>query len=178
MFVYPIVETERLILRGWREEDFEPHAALMADLEVARFIGGAQARNDAWRYMASFIGHWHLRGHGFWAVERKSDGAFIGRIGLWRPEGWPGLEVGWTLARAYWGYGYATEGARASLDYGFRHYPVPKLISLIHADNRPSQRVAERLGETRGAPFEIVLAGRIYPVAIWEIGREKWAARG
>ena len=176
MLEYPIVETERLILRGWREEDLEWFAALMADPDVANFIGGVQSRSDAWRTMASFIGHWHLRGHGFWVVERKSDGAFLGRIGLWRPEGWPGLEVGKELiARAYWGQGYATEAAKASLDYGFRHYPVPKLISTIRADNRPSQRVAERLGETRGGPFEIVISGRRTPVDVWEISRERWA---
>jgi len=177
MFQYPTLETERLTLRGWREADIEPLAAMMGDPEVAHFIGGVQSRSDAWRTMATFIGHWQLRGHGFWVVERKSDGAFIGRIGLWRPEGWPGLEVGWALARAYWGQGFASEAAKASLDYGFGHYPVKKLISTIHPDNRPSQRVAERLGETRSGVFEIAIFGRRYPVDIWEISRERWSAR-
>ncbi len=172
---YPIVETERLILRGWREEDFEPFAAMMADPEVMRFIGGVQAKNDAWRTMAAIIGHWHLRGHGFWAVERKTDSAFIGRIGLWRPEGWPQMEAGWAVAREHWGKGYATEAAKASLDYGFRHFPVAKLISLIHADNRNSQAVAARVDETRGGPFELVIHGKGFPVDIWEITREAWA---
>lgn len=176
MFQYPIIETERLILRGWREADIEPFAAMMAQPEVAQFIGGVLSPSDAWRTMATFIGHWHLRGHGFWVVERKSDGAFLGRIGLWRPEGWPGLEVGWALERAYWGQGIATEAAKASLDYGFRHYSVTKVISTIHADNRPSQRVAERLGETRSGVVELAIFGRRYPVDVWEIDRERWNA--
>jgi len=172
----PVIETERLILRGWREEDHKPLAAMFADSEVMRFIGGVQSFNDSWRSMAAIIGHWHLRGFGFWVVERKEDGAFIGRIGLWCPEGWPGMEVGWALARPYWGQGYATEAARASFDYGFRQFAVPKLVSLIHADNRASQRVAERLGETKGALFELVIYGNRTPVDIWEISRERWTA--
>jgi len=86
------------------------------------------------------------------------------------------LEVGWALARPYWGQGIATEAAKASLDYGFRHYPVTKLISTIHADNRPSQRVAERLGETRSGVAELAIFGRRYPVDVWEITRERWDA--
>lgn len=173
----PVVETKRLILRGWRESDHPPFAAMMADAEVARFIGGVQSPNDAWRTMAAIIGHWHLRGYGFWVVERKEDTAFIGRIGLWQPEGWPGMEVGYALARPYWGKGYATEAAQASLDYGFRNYPVEKLVSTIHPDNHASQRLAGRLGETKGDRFELVIYGNRNPVDVWEISREKWAAR-
>jgi RimJ/RimL family protein N-acetyltransferase len=176
-FDYPVVETERLILRGWREEDLDGYAELVADPEVTRFIGGVQTRNDAWRTMAGIIGHWSLRGYGFWVVERKSDRAFLGRIGLWQPEGWPGMEVGWTLARAHWGQGYATEAAKASLDYGFKNYPVAKLVSTIHADNRASQKVAERVGETKGGPFALQLFGTVTLVDVWEITRERWAAR-
>ncbi len=171
----PVVETERLILRGWREEDHKPFAAMMTDPDTTRFIGGVQTPMDAWRTVAAIIGHWELRGYGFWVVERKSDSAFIGRIGLWQPNGWPGMEVGYALARPFWGQGYATEAARASLDYGFRNYPVAKLLSLIHADNRPSQQVAERLGETKGGPCEIVVYRNRIPFDIWEISREKWA---
>ena len=172
----PALETERLRLRGWTESDFEPYARMMSDPDVARFIGGAMLRNDAWRSMATIVGHWALRGHGFWVVERKTDGAFLGRIGLWRPEGWPGLEVGWALDRPYWGDGYATEAARAALDHGFRSYPVDKLISLIDPQNRPSQRVAERLGETRGAPATIVLFGNSFSLDVWGITRDRWQA--
>jgi RimJ/RimL family protein N-acetyltransferase len=171
----PTVETERLLLRGWREADFEPWANFAADPEVTRYLGGVQSRLDAWCSLAGTLGHWVLRGFGLWAVERKSDGAFIGRIGPFHPEGWPGMEVGWTLGRTYWGNGYATEAAKASLDYGFRNYPVAKLISLINVDNRASQRLAERLGETKGPQIEMPLQRNTYVVDVWEITREQWA---
>ena len=174
----PVVETERLLLRFYREGDFDALAGFMADPEAMRYLYGApQSRAEAWRAYATILGHWALRGYGFWAVERKSDGAFIGRIGLWQPEGWPGMEVGWTLGRPYWGRGYATEAARASLDYGFRHYPVPKLVSTIHPENRASQEVAKRLGETKSGPWELTIAGNRYPVDIWQITREDWELR-
>jgi RimJ/RimL family protein N-acetyltransferase len=171
-----VLETQRLRLRGWTENDFEPYARMMSDPDVARFIGGAMSRNDAWRSMATIVGHWALRGYGFWVVERKTDGAFLGRIGLWRPEGWPGLEVGWALDRPYWGDGYATEAACAALEHGFRSHPVDKLISLIDPENRPSQRVAGRLGETKGAPATIVLFGNSFSLDVWEITRDQWRA--
>ena len=174
MIRYPLVETERLLLRGWRPEDFQAYAELLSDPDVATFIGGVQQPNDAWRNMATVIGHWAMRGYGFWAVERKADGAFIGRIGLWQPEGWPSLEVGWTLARAFWGHGYATEAARASLDYGFRNFAVERLISLIADDNVRSQAVAERIGETKGSAHDLRIFGRSYPVDVWSISRERW----
>ncbi len=172
----PTLETERLVLREWRDDDFEPFARMSADAEVMRFIGGAQARADAWRAMATFIGHWTLRGYGFWVVERKADRMFVGRIGLWQPEGWPGLEVGWALDRPYWGNGYATEAAAASLDYGFRNYPERRLISLIDPANGPSQAVARRLGHSRGAPAEIRIGGRSFFPEVWEMTRDAWPA--
>jgi RimJ/RimL family protein N-acetyltransferase len=140
----PILTTERLTLRGWREEDRAAYAAMTADPEVMRFMGGPLGEDAAWREIALFAGHWELRGHGLWAVER--EGALIGRVGLWRPHGWPGLEVGWLLARGAWGHGYATEAARASVEYAWRTYDVERLISLIAPDNHPSARVAQRLG--------------------------------
>jgi RimJ/RimL family protein N-acetyltransferase len=173
----PALETSRLHLRHWRAEDFESYAALMADADVMRSLGGVQSRNDAWRNFAMVIGHWHLRGFGFWAVERKSDGALLGRIGLWQPEGWPGLEVGWTLGREHWGQGYATEAAEASLDYGFRTYPVDRLISLIAPENHASQRVAKRIGEVPGEPWVLRIGNGEYLVDIWSITRAAWQAR-
>jgi len=143
------LETERLIMRMWREADFEEYAELCADPEVMRFLGGKVFdRTEAWRQMASMIGHWYLRGYGIWAVEEKESRRLAGRIGCINPEGWPGFEVGWTLKREFWGKGYATEAARRALEYAFKELDQPHVISLIHADNRGSIRVAERLGET------------------------------
>ena len=142
------LETERLILRMWRETDFEEYAELCADPEVMRYLGGKTFdRTEAWRHLASAIGHWQLRGYGTWAVEEKDSGLFVGRIGCIYPEGWPGFEVGWTLKREFWGKGYATEGARRSLQYAFNELEQPHVISLIQAENRGSIGVAERIGE-------------------------------
>ena len=143
------LETDRLILRMWREADFEAYAELCADPEVMRYLGGKVFdRTEAWRQMASMIGHWYLRGYGIWAVEEKDSGRLAGRIGCINPEGWPGFEVGWTLKREFWGKGYATEAGRRALEYGFNELDKPHIISLIHPENRASIRVAERLGET------------------------------
>jgi RimJ/RimL family protein N-acetyltransferase len=143
------LETERLILRMWREEDdFEPYARMCADPEVMRFLGGQTfSRMEAWRHMALLVGHWHLRGYGHWAVEEKASGQMIGRIGFLYPVGWPDFEIGWTLAREHWGKGYAIEGARRALEYAFTELDREHVISLIHPENQGSIRVAERLGE-------------------------------
>jgi RimJ/RimL family protein N-acetyltransferase len=174
----PKLETERLVLRGFTPEDFEPFAALMADPEVARYIAPApMSRPDAWRSLATSIGHWTLRGYGTWAVERKSDGAFLGRVGMINPEGWPGLEVGWTLGQPHWGQGYATEAARAALDYAFLTQPVERVVSCIDPGNAASQAVAKRLGETKGELRMLHIAGKDFPADIWSITRAEWMKR-
>jgi RimJ/RimL family protein N-acetyltransferase len=144
----PTVETARLRLRPWREEDLDPYAEMCADPEVMRYIGSGRPldREESWRQIAIFIGHWQLRGYGLWAVERREDGAFVGRVGLWQPEGWPGLENGWMLARAHWGHGYATEAGAAAEEFAWTQLAAPELISLIQPANQGSRRVAERLG--------------------------------
>lgn len=170
----PRLETDRLILREWRDSDLDAFAAIVADAEVMRFLGPQLTRDEAWRNMASGAGHWLLRGYGTWAVERKSDGAMMGRVGLINPEGWPGLEVGWTLGRPYWGSGYATEAARAAMGYGFLTQPVEKLISLIHPDNVASQAVARRLGESKGPRHEQPFGKQSFTCDIWSIARSEW----
>jgi RimJ/RimL family protein N-acetyltransferase len=143
----PTITTERLLLRPWSESDLDPYAEMCADPEVMRYLGGKPLdRSEAWRNIAVFVGHWALRGYGLWAVEHRVDGAFIGRVGLWRPEGWPGLEVGWALTRRQWGHGYATEAGQAVLEFAWTKLGVDGLISLIEPANHGSRRVAERLG--------------------------------
>ena len=167
----PVVETERLVLRGWAQGDFDAYAAANADPEVQRFLGGPQDREQSWRSLATHIGHWQLRGYGQWALERRSDGRVIGRAGLWNPEGWFGVEVGWKLERDAWGNGYATEAAAASLDWAWRNLDVDRVLSVIAPDNEASLRVARRLGMRKlrddvshGRPVVIMAVGR--PVLI------------
>jgi RimJ/RimL family protein N-acetyltransferase len=174
----PRLETERLILREWRNEDFEPLAQFLADEDVMRYLSGKPlSRSDAWRSMSMSIGHWFLRGYGVWAVERKADKAFICRIGLLNPEGWPGLEVGWTLGKPYWNQGYATEAGRAAMNYGFLTQSVDRLISVIDPRNTASQAVAQRLGETKGEQRQLTIAGETFTADIWSISREEWKKR-
>jgi RimJ/RimL family protein N-acetyltransferase len=149
------LETDRLKLRGWRNEDFDEYAELCADAEVMRFIGGKVDRLEAWRQFAFHVGHWELRGYGHWVVEEKSTGRLVGRVGFLNPVGWPAFEIGWTLKREFWGKGYASEAARRALQYGFNELDKPHIISLIHPENRASIHVAERLGETLEGKTEL-----------------------
>lgn len=142
------LETERLILRDIDpERDFDAWAETMADEETVRFIGGQVLdRANTWRNMAAVIGHWQIRGYGFFSVESKETGEWLGRVGPWYPEGWPAPEVGWTIMRKYWGKGYATEAARASVDYAFDTLGWDRVIHVILKGNEASMQVARKLG--------------------------------
>jgi RimJ/RimL family protein N-acetyltransferase len=163
----PRLETPRLILRGWRPQDADAHAAMAASPEVMRFLGGVLTPAESWRTLAQHAGHWILRGYGQWAIERRVDGVLLGRAGLWHPEGWPGLELGWSLARHAWGQGYATEAARAALDWTWASLETDRLISIIAPANAASIRVAERLG--LALDREQTLDGK--PVRVYAIDR-------
>jgi RimJ/RimL family protein N-acetyltransferase len=152
----PTLETERLWLRPFRLSDFDDYAAMCGDPEVTRYLLTRLTREQAWRHLAFLIGHWVLRGYGMWAVEEKETGAFVGRIGFAEPDGWPGFELGWTLARRFWGRGYATEGARAALTHAFTVLGKDRVVSLIHPENQASIRLAERLGESLQGRAEIL----------------------
>ncbi|MCI5043768.1 MAG: GNAT family N-acetyltransferase [Aquisalinus sp.] len=171
----PRLETDRLILRALQESDLDSYAAMMADEDVARFIGGTLNREDSWRYMASVIGHWHWRGFGFFALEEKETGSFLGRVGPWCPEGWPGIELGWTLARTAWGKGYATEAATASVNWIFEQKPeLERIISVIDDSNTNSQAVARRLGQQK---TQEIFHYKEYILPIWAISRVDWYAK-
>lgn len=161
------LETERLRLRAFRNEDLDAYAPMCADPEVMRFLGTGVTMNrgEAWRSMAGFLGHWMLRGYGMWALEEKATGAFVGRAGFLDPEGWPGFELGWTLGREHWGKGYATEAAKRALDYAFTEMGRDVVISLIRPDNVRSAQVARRLGYAHARDVELL--GSL--ANVWEI---------
>ena len=156
----------------FRDDDLDAYALICADPEVMRYLGDGKTltRAEAWRQMAMIVGHWRLRGYGLWAVEERATGALIGRIGFFNPEGWPGFELGWVLARGAWGKGYATEGAAAALAHAFTELGQERVISLIYPANAASIRVAERLGEALERRTE--LYGR--EVLVYAIARGAW----
>lgn len=142
----PVLETSRLVLRPPRSEDLEGWIALMSDPDSARFIGGVQAPIHAWRGLAAMAGSWALQGFGMFSVIERDTGAWIGRIGPWRPHGWPGDEIGWGLLRSAWGKGYAAEAAAASMDWAFDALGWTDVIHIIDSANAPSKALAARLG--------------------------------
>lgn len=145
-----VIETERLLLRKFRESDFPDYEKLCANPDVMRYLGNmgkAMDTIEAWRSFAYHVGHWELRGYGYLIAIDKESGKFAGRIGFTNPEGWPGFELGWTIAPEFQRRGLATEGAKRLLKYAFEEMDKSHVISLIHPDNTPSIRVAEHLGE-------------------------------
>lgn len=148
----PTLRTERLELRAWREEDRAPFAALNADPEVTRWIGDGSpltpAESDA--LVDRIREHWGGRGFGLWAVEERAGGAFVGFAGLavpwFLPAVLPAVEVGWRLAPAAWGRGYATEAGAAALEHAFGPLGLAEVIATIFPQNARSIRVAEKLG--------------------------------
>lgn len=160
--VIPTIETERLRLRAFREADLDALAAFFADEEASRFVGGVQPRDNAWRLLAMHLGHWRLRGYGQFCVADKASDAYLGWCGVWCPEGWREPELGYAFVRAAQGRGLATEAARAVREFAYRTLGLTTLVSYIDPENRPSQRLAERLGarreegrfDLRGSPVE------------------------
>lgn len=167
------LETERLIMRPFAESDLDAYAEMCADPEVMRYLGGETwNRMEAWRHMATTLGHWKLRGYGPWAVARRETDELIGRVGFIHPEGWPGFELGWTLARPVWGNGFATEAARRALEYAFTELDRDHVISLIHPENEASLAVAQRLGEKYERDTEILNQ----QVGVFGIHKEDWSS--
>lgn len=171
------IETARLILRPIAREDFDAWAAFMSDEETARFIGGAQSRPLAWRGFLTMAGAWMIQGFSMFSVIEKASGRWIGRVGPWMPEGWPGPEVGWALAREATGKGYATEAATACVDWVFDRLGWTEVIHSIDPANANSAKVAARLGSRwrRQTAMPPPFSDKVCD--IWGQSREEWRAR-
>jgi RimJ/RimL family protein N-acetyltransferase len=141
---------DRLFLRPPVAADLDPYIDIHEDPEVAQHLlvpTPPPGRPGAWRTLALIAGHWQLRGYGQWTVIEKATNEVIGRVGLWNPEGWPGIEVGWVIRRSRWNNGFATEAAREAVRFAFEEIGADHLISMIGPDNTRSLRVAAKLGE-------------------------------
>lgn len=144
-----ILETQRLILREIDPaSDFESWAACFSDPEVMAGLGGGpgMSRAQAWRHMATCIGHQSIHGYSFYSVVEKSSGKWVGRVGHWNPEGWPEPEVGWTIHKPFWRKGFAAEAGLACTDYAFEVLGWARVVHTIAMDNEASIKTAEKVG--------------------------------
>lgn len=161
----PVIETERLILRGWREEDFGGLFVLFSDPEATRFIGGIKDAPNTWRQLATYAGHWLLKGWGPFAVTLKSTGETIGYCGPWDPYGKAlEAEITYGLAKAHHGHGYATEAVRAAVSYAYDGLKWPTAISYIDEKNDASLGVVRKLGALQDGAAKLY---DVVPVQIW-----------
>jgi RimJ/RimL family protein N-acetyltransferase len=173
---FPVLETERLILRCPEESDLDGFAEMMADEAAMRFLGGVKPRPEAWRMMATLAGACVLRGYTLFSVIHGASGEWLGRIGPWFPDAWPGTEVGWGLKRSAWGQGYATEAATAAMDFAFDTLGWDEAIHTILPDNAPSIAVARRLGSRYLRPGHLP-APIDMDLDVWGQTRAEWKAR-
>ncbi|RPD85909.1 GNAT family N-acetyltransferase [Luteimonas sp. 100069] len=171
----PRIETERLVLRLPRIEDFERYAELFADPGASRHIGGQLTRGAAWRRFLQMPGAWALQGFAMFSVVEKSSGQWLGQVGPWRPEGWPGNEIGFAFHPAAWGQGYAHESAVAAIDWAFDTLEWDEIIHCISPANLASKKVAQRLGS------RLLRQGYLLPppvdgveVELWGQSRQQW----
>ncbi|MFF5207697.1 GNAT family N-acetyltransferase [Streptosporangium sp. NPDC000396] len=177
------METERLVMRRWREADREPFAALNADPEVMRHFPAPLTRQQSDAMVDRIESAFDEHGHGLWALEVRATREFIGFTGLaWQTfeaRFTPALEVGWRLARAAWGHGYAGEAARAALDHGFGAAGQAEIVSMTAVTNLRSRRVMERLGLTRDPADDfdhprVPEGSPLRPHVLYRISRDAW----
>lgn len=173
----PRLETPRLILRPTALSDLDRWTEMFAHEPTARHIGGVQPRAAVFRAMMSMAGCWALTGISMFSVLDKQTGQWLGRIGPWQPEGWPGTEVGWGLHPDAQGQGIAFEAASACMDYAFDALGWDDIIHCIAPDNLPSQALARRLGSTLRGPGKLPAPFESVTIEIWGQTRAAWKAR-
>ena len=140
------LSTERLRFRGWTGSDFPAIAEYFSDEKLSRYVGGLKTPEEAWRLMATYIGHYQLKGYSYMAVVEKESELLVGTVGLWNSEPWPEMELGYWLLPSMQGKGYGLEAATKVKEFAFQELGVETLVSYIDPKNQPSIRLAERLG--------------------------------
>lgn len=173
----PVLFTERLVMRPPEAQDLDAWAEASAEPDTMRFIGGAKSRSEAWRDLCQMAGAWSIRGFAMFSVIERDTGRWVGRIGPWMPEGWPGTEVGWAIARAFAGRGYALEAATAAIDYATDVLGWDEVIHTIDPENVASIRLAERLGSTNRGPVTLPPPHAALRVDAWGQSADAWRSR-
>lgn len=176
------LRTERLILRRWRSSDRPPFASLNADPAVAEYLSGPLARDESDAFIDRMEAHWDQHGYGLWAVEVPGEADCIGFAGIQRLAFMPKDEIGWRLARAFWGLGYATEAAQAALADGFERVGFEEIISITVPTNARSRRVMERIGLTHDPARDFdhprfPPGHRLRRHVLYAMKREQWLMR-
>ncbi len=170
----PLLQTERLFMREFRLEDFDTYADLVADPVFRRYLGNGDLLNRemAWRAYTAMMGHWVLRGFGFWALEDKVTGEYVGHVGIHYPEDWPDVEIGWGINPKFQNLGYGHEAAKKAMQFGFEELGFEHLISLIVEGNRPSVKLAKKLNEKYTKTIEMMGLN----VEVYRITRQEYLA--
>ena len=170
----PKLVTERLILRAPELQDLDRWAEMMSDPIATRYIGGVQPRSMVWRALMAMIGAWHATGVSMFSVIDKTRNLWLGRIGPWSPDGWPGLEIGWSLHPDAQGQGYAHEAASACMNFAVDVLHWQNIIHTIDPENTASQRVAERLGSQLLGSGKLPAPHDAAAVEIWGQSAAQW----
>jgi RimJ/RimL family protein N-acetyltransferase len=181
----PLLRTDRLLLRPWREDDLEPFAALNADPSVMEHFARPLDRPESDAFVARIMAHFAREGFGFWAVEAPGVAPLVGLVGLARPafeaHFTPCVEIGWRLAAEHWGQGYATEAATAVLAHAFSPLGLPEVVAFTVPANQRSRRVMERLGMTRSPADDFEHPGLpdghpLRPHVLYRLSQAAWLA--
>jgi RimJ/RimL family protein N-acetyltransferase len=181
-----VIRTERLLLRRWRDDDRPAVAAMNLDPAVMEHFQGLTSPEDSGAFVDRIEAHWEEHGWGLWAVEVPGVAPFVGFTGLWPATqvlGWPSVEVGWRLARAHWGNGYATEAAGEALRFGFEDLGLEEIVSFTVPQNDRSRRVMERIGLVRDEAGDFdhprvdgVAHPELVRHVLYRLDRATWAA--
>jgi RimJ/RimL family protein N-acetyltransferase len=173
----PVLFTDRLMLRVPQACDLDGFAAFEADPDTTRFLGGVKTRSEAWRILSTMAGSWLVNGYSMFSVIERGTGRWVGRLGPWQPEGWPGSEVGYGVLPEFAGTGYAYEATVAAMDYAVDVLGWTDIIQTIHPDNVRSIALAQRLGAGLRGPTQLPVPLHEARVDCWGQSAAEWKMR-
>lgn len=150
------LKTERLRFRQLEKSDYKYFASYFSDETTSKYVGGLKTKEEAWRLMATYIGHYHLNGFSYVVIEEKKTQKFVGCVGLWKSEPWPELELGYWILEEMQGKGYASEAAEKIKSYAFEVLKVKTLVSYIDDENLSSKNLAKRIGGVYDRKIELL----------------------